>query len=297
LDGVSFVIKDGETLGLVGESGCGKSTLGRIIVRLETPTAGKVVFAGKDVHTLVGNELKTYRRMVQIIFQDPFAALNPRKTAGAAVEEPLIVHGMRDSVQRRKIVTNIFDGVGLTREAWNRYPHEFSGGQRQRLCIARALVLNPRLVVADEPVSALDVSIQAQILNLMKDLQQEFSLTYLFISHDLSVIRFMSDRIAVMYMGKVVEIGENSRLYEYPCHPYTRLLLDSVPVAHPKKRRDKRVPQEPPENGQIPVPITACPFYRRCNLRLDICAHEEPSLREVGENHLTACHRYGQGDP
>lgn len=293
LDGVSLLINEGETLGIVGESGCGKTTLGRIIVRLENPTSGKVLFEGEDVHAMTGDKLRNYRRMVQIIFQDPFASLNPRRTAGAAVEEPLIVHGVREAAVRRRIVAKIFDDVGLSKEVADRYPHEFSGGQRQRICIARVLVLNPRLVVADEPVSALDVSIQAQILNLMKDLQREFSLTYLFISHDLSVIRFMSDRIAVMYMGKLVELGANDLIYGKPCHPYTKLLLDAVPVPRPGKRKERKALYEGGEEVSSTM-TTGCPFYNRCFLRLDICRHEEPFLREIEISHLVACHRYGK---
>ncbi|MGZ6291993.1 MAG: ABC transporter ATP-binding protein, partial [Syntrophales bacterium] len=239
VDGVSLKMHRGETLGLVGESGCGKSTLARLIMRLDLPTEGRIFFEGEDIFKLSGKDLKAYRKKVQIIFQDPYASLNPRRTAGSTIGEPLLINQIDDREGRALEVARIMDIVGLTREQKDRYPHEFSGGQRQRIGIARAIILKPLLIVADEPVSALDVSIQAQILNLLKNLQKEFNLTYIFISHDLSVVRHVSDRIAVMHFGKIVELADNSELYENPLHPYTRELLSAVPVPDPGRKKHR----------------------------------------------------------
>ena len=288
VDGVSLSILKGETLGLVGESGCGKSTLGRLIMRLEEPTAGQIFFEGENIFAYSGRALKEYRKKVQIIFQDPYSSLNPRRSAGSTIGEPLLVHKTTNGRNREEAVWRIMDLVGLTREQAGRYPHEFSGGQRQRIGIARAVVLAPQLIIADEPVSALDVSIQAQILNLLKDLQKEFELTYLFITHDLSVVRHMSDRIAVMYFGRIVELAKNEELYNNPLHPYTRALLSAVPNTDPGKKRQRIILR-----GELPNPVNppgGCPFHPRCSFRMDICDKAEPKLNDRGEGHFAACH-------
>ncbi len=291
VDGVSLSIFKGETLGLVGESGCGKSTLGRMILRLEEPTGGQIFFEGEDIFKFSGNNLRDYRKKVQIIFQDPYASLNPRRTAGSTIEEPLLVNRMKFGKEKEDEVARIMDIVGLTREHKDRYPHEFSGGQRQRIGIARALVLRPKLIVADEPVSALDVSIQAQILNLLKQLQKEFSLTYLFISHDLSVVRHISDRIAVMHFGKIVELANNRELYESPLHPYTMELLSAVPVPDPGRKRRRQI-QEGDTAGATDAP-RGCAFHTRCPVKVDICDKDEPVLKDRGDGHFVACHMEG----
>lgn len=288
VDGVSLSILKGETLGLVGESGCGKSTLGRLIMRLEEPTAGQIFFEGENIFAYSGRALKEYRKKAQIIFQDPYSSLNPRRSAGSTIGEPLLVHKTTNGRNREEEVWRIMDLVGLTREQAGRYPHEFSGGQRQRIGIARAVVLAPQLIIADEPVSALDVSIQAQILNLLKDLQKEFELTYLFITHDLSVVRHMSDRIAVMYFGRIVELAKNEELYNNPLHPYTRALLSAVPNTDPGKKRQRIILR-----GELPNPVNppgGCPFHPRCSFRMDICDKAEPKLNDRGEGHFAACH-------
>lgn len=288
VDGVSLSILKGETLGLVGESGCGKSTLGRLILSLEEPTVGHIFFEGEDIFKFSGKQQKDYRKKVQIIFQDPYASLNPRRTASSTIGEPLLVNKMKFGKERVDEVTRIMDTVGLTREQKDRYPHEFSGGQRQRIGIARALILRPKLIVADEPVSALDVSIQAQILNLLKELQKEFSLTYLFISHDLSVVRHISDRIAVMHFGKIVELAENRELYENPLHPYTMELLSAVPVPDPGKKRRRQM-QEGETTGAMDARV-GCTFHTRCPVRIEICDEDKPELKDRGEGHFVACH-------
>jgi len=291
VDGVSLRIYRGETLGLVGESGCGKSTLARLIMRLDLPTEGKIFFEGEDIFKLSGKDLKAYRKKVQIIFQDPYASLNPRRTAGSTIGEPLLINDINDRKGRAFEVARIMDIVGLTGEQKDRYPHEFSGGQRQRIGIARAIILKPQLIVADEPVSALDVSIQAQILNLLKDLQKEFNLTYMFISHDLSVVRHVSDRIAVMHFGKIVELADNQELYEHPLHPYTIELLSAVPAPDPGRKR-RRLMQE----GEITCTRDGpgrCPFYPRCPARFEICDKDEPGLKDRGGGHFVACHMEG----
>jgi oligopeptide/dipeptide ABC transporter ATP-binding protein len=290
VDGVSLQVYSGETLGLVGESGCGKSTLARLIMRLDLPTEGRIFFEGEDIFKLTGKDLKSYRKKVQIIFQDPYASLNPRRTAGSTIGEPLLINQMYGREGRAVEVARIMDIVGLTKDQKDRYPHEFSGGQRQRIGIARAIILKPQLIVADEPVSALDVSIRAQILNLLKDLQKEFNLTYIFISHDLSVVRHVSDRIAVMHYGRIVELAENRELYEHPLHPYTRELLSAVPAPDPGRK--KRMMRE----GMVAFPTDgrgSCPFYPRCPAKVKTCEKDEPELVDRGGGHLVACHNEG----
>jgi oligopeptide transport system ATP-binding protein len=289
VDDVSLDIYDGETLGLVGESGCGKSTLGRLIVRLEKPTAGAILFDRQNIQTYTKQTLKDYRKNVQLIFQDPYASLNPRRTAGRIMGEPFVIHGYPDQKKAgHDDIAALMAVVGLHTDQIGRYPHEFSGGQRQRIGIARAIALKPRLIVADEPVSALDVSIQAQILNLLNDLQKQFTLTYLFISHDLSVVRHMSDRIAVMYLGKIVELDENDDLNHAPLHPYTKALLSAVPVPDPTGTRTIS-----PLNGDIPDLLQApsgCVFHPRCPERLSLCNQSAPVLREQEKGRMVACH-------
>ena len=287
VDGVSLNILPGETLGLVGESGCGKSTLGRLILRLEEPTHGDILFEGKSILGYDSKQMRTLRREMQIIFQDPFSSLNPRKSVAHIVGEPLLVHGMTDRHEREARVLELLQVVGLMREHMRRYPHQFSGGQRQRIGVARALALNPKLIICDEPVSALDVSIRGQVINLLQDLQKEFGLTYLFISHDLSVVEHISDRVAVMYLGKLVELADSETLYKTPLHPYTQALLSAAPVPDPKRKRKRIVLP-----GDVPSPIDpppGCRFHTRCLYAKDICSQQEPSLREVRENHFTAC--------
>ncbi len=290
VDGVSLTIEKGETLGLVGESGCGKSTTGRMITRLLEPTEGEILFDGRDLSKLNDKKIREARKELQMIFQDPYASLNPRMTIGEIIAEPLIVHNMMNKKDRIKKVHELLECVGLTSYHANRYPHEFSGGQRQRIGIARALAVNPKLIVADEPVSALDVSIQSQVLNLMQDLQKEFGLTYLFISHDLSVVEHISDRVGVMYLGKLVEIARKETLYENPKHPYTKALMSAVPIANPRVKKERIVLQ-----GDIPSPSnppTGCTFHPRCNACMEICKIEVPVLKETSPGHFSACHLY-----
>jgi len=288
VDGVSFSVGTGETLGIVGESGCGKSTTGKVILRLEEPTSGRVLLKGKDITGISRREMHPYRRQMQVIFQDPYASLNQRMRAGDIVGEPLGNYAGLTAAERRAKVAQLFEKVGLRQDAMHRFPYEFSGGQRQRLGIARALALNPEIIIADEPVSALDVSVQAQVINLMMDLQQELGLSYLFIAHDLAVVQHISHRIGVMYLGKLVEITDKRSLFRAPQHPYTEALLASVPVPDPRRRKTRTVLK-----GDVPSPMKpprGCNFNTRCPIAVERCFREEPPLREVAPGHMAACH-------
>lgn len=287
VDDVSFTVYEGETLGLVGESGCGKTTIGRSILRLIEPTSGQVLFEGKDMLRLRGQALKALRRNMQIIFQDPYASLDPRLPIGESIMEGLHIHNIGTPQERYEIMLEMLRKVGLESYHARRYPHEFSGGQRQRIGIARALALRPKFIVCDEPVSALDVSIQSQVLNILKDLQQEFGLTYLFIAHNLSVVEHISNRVAVMYLGKIVEIAPREEIFRAPLHPYTKALLSAIPIPNPKIRRERIILK-----GDVPSPLNpprGCRFHPRCPWAKEICSQEEPALREVAPGHSTAC--------
>ncbi|MGV3487785.1 MAG: ABC transporter ATP-binding protein [Tuberibacillus sp.] len=288
VDDISFQVDAGETIGIVGESGCGKSTTGRTLLRLIEPTSGEVIFKDKRITDLSPSALKEYRKEMQIVFQDPYSSLNPRYKVGTILERPMAIHGLYSKAERRKKVYEILEKCGLDASAANKYPHEFSGGQRQRIGIARALTLNPSLLVLDEPVSALDVSIQSQILNLLEDLQEQFDLTYLFISHDLSVVRHISDRILVMYLGEMFEMGETMALFEEPLHPYTQALLSSIPVPNPKEKRERILLK-----GDLPSPAnkpSGCVFHTRCPLATEKCKSVKPEWKEVRNGHFVACH-------
>ncbi|HLB11745.1 MAG TPA: dipeptide ABC transporter ATP-binding protein [Dehalococcoidia bacterium] len=291
VDHISFYVKKGETLGLVGESGCGKTTTGRAVLQLYRPTAGEVVFEGQDLCKLKGENLRHIRRRMQMIFQDPYASLNPRMSVGSIIGEPLDIHGIAKGQEKKDRVQEILRIVGLNPYFANRYPHEFSGGQRQRIGVARALAVEPSFIVCDEPVSALDVSIQAQIINLLEELQEEFNLTYLFIAHDLAVVRHISDRIAVMYLGKIVEIAARGELYENPLHPYTKALLSAVPIPDPivEAKRERII-----LTGDVPSPLnppSGCNFHTRCPIAIGECSEALPNFRDVGGEHWVACHR------
>ncbi len=295
VDGISFGILEGETLGMVGESGCGKSTTGKVLIRLEDPTSGSARFEGKDIFTIQKSDMKAFRRKVQIVFQDPFASLDPRMTVGEIIGEPLLVHNLVARNQMKPRVQELLKMVGLDASHADRYPHEFSGGQRQRIGIARALAVEPRLIICDEPVSALDVSIQAQIINLLKDLQRSCGLTYLFIAHDLSVVKHISDRICVMYLGKIVETADKRALFAKPLHPYTQALLSAIPVPDPD-RQEERILLE----GDAPSPVSppaGCRFHTRCAYAFDLCKREEPPMLEYGDRHFCACHALNKKKP
>lgn len=290
VDDVSFYVNEGETLGIVGESGCGKSTTGRMLMRLLEPTEGKVTFDGQELTTLSAQEMRKARREIQMVFQDPYASLNPRHTVEKILMEPLIVHNIGDTKSRKKMVKDFLEIVGLSSYHAKRYPHQFSGGQRQRIGIARALMTNPKLIIADEPVSALDVSIQAQVLNLMQKLQRELKLTYIFIAHDLGVVRHISDRVGVMYLGKMVELASSENLYADPLHPYTKALLSAVPVPDPNFTREEILLE-----GDIPSPSnppSGCTFHTRCPFAMEQCKQVVPQLEEVKPGHYVACHLY-----
>jgi oligopeptide transport system ATP-binding protein len=288
IDGVSLYVNKGEALGLVGESGCGKSTLGKCILKLLEPTAGRIIFNRQDISAMDRPQTREYRKKVQAIFQDPYSSLNPRMSVADIVGEPLLVHKLYSPAERRNKVENLLNKVGLSSDHLPRFPHEFSGGQRQRIGIARALALEPDFIVCDEPVSALDVSVQAQVINLLDDLKAEFDLSYLFIAHDLSVVEHICDRIAVMYLGKVVEIAKDTQLYTSPLHPYTQALLSAIPQPDPRRQKKRTI-----LGGEVPSPINppaGCRFHPRCPVRIDVCFHEDPVFRTVNGEHFVACH-------
>lgn len=293
VDGVNFFIRKGETLGLVGESGCGKSTTGRVVLRLLEATQGQVFFKGQDILQVKKEEMRSLRREMQIIFQDPYASLNPRMTVGSIIAEAMEIHGLvQGKTEKEQRVLQLLETVGLQAHHMRRYPHEFSGGQRQRIGIARALAVDPSLIICDEPVSALDVSIQAQVINLMQDLQNDFGLTYLFIAHDLSVVKHISDRVAVMYLGKIVELAKKEELYRNPQHPYTQALLSAIPLPNPTLKRDRIILE-----GDVPSPVNppeGCHFHTRCKYAQDLCRTQDPIFTDYGSEHFVACHMMGR---
>lgn len=290
VDGINFWMNKGETLGLVGESGCGKSTTGRTILKLLEPTDGEILFEGENITSFNRKRLRSIHRQMQLIFQDPFASLNPRKTVGDTLDEVLFIHDMKDAAERSERIKELLRMVGLKKEHIHRYPHEFSGGQRQRIVIARALAVNPKLIICDEPVSALDVSIQAQVINLLIELRNKLGLTYLFISHDLRVVKHISDRVAVMYLGKIVEIAPSEELFKNPAHPYSKALLSVIPVLKPERNRKKLLLE-----GEVPSPVNppaGCRFHTRCSFALKQCREIEPQKKRIGGEHFVACHLY-----
>jgi len=288
VDGIDLCIDEGQTVGLVGESGCGKTTLGKTILKLLEPTDGKILFENNDITHLSPSQMRPYRREMQIVFQDPYASLNPRMKVESIVSEGLAIHNISQGQERKDLIRELLITVGLREDALSRYPHEFSGGQRQRIAIARALALKPKFIVCDEPISALDVSVQAQIINLFIELQEKFKLAYLFISHDLRVVRHISDKVSVMYLGKIVEISPSKELYKNPLHPYTRILISSVPIADPSRKREMTALK-----GDVPSPInppSGCSFHPRCPIAVEKCKTIEPELRDVGSEHFVSCH-------
>lgn len=290
VDGINFDVNEGETFGIVGESGCGKTTTGKMVVKLLTPTEGTIKYAGQDIFSVPKDKEKELKKKIQIIFQDPYSSLDPRFIVGKIIGEPLLVHGMRNARERKEIVLKLMEDVGIRKEFYDRYPHEFSGGQRQRIGVARSLALNPSVIVCDEPVSALDVSIQAQILNLMEELQEKYNLTYIFISHNLSVIKYICDKIAVMYLGNIVEIADKKSLFLNPRHPYTNALLDAIPVPDPDINSMTKMLE-----GDVPSPMNpplGCCFHTRCRYATAECYQSKPQLKPVDNNHMVACHLY-----